>query len=563
MKNKKYKKEIIKFCHNLEKFHDNYHYEQRLKETNISDKKKFIQNYITRIMKENKKKDKDFISNLLDFMKTLPENHFQINILKNSETETISYSISDIKIPKKIHLKTNISRMDDIWKNFKYKGLNSAQLFKRYRKIIVGTKINKNINSIKKLSNLKEIADMRAIKKLMNIPKDKDENYHAKSRIYETRKIIKPTTNNSSLSSKIKTHHHQKNVLSRNPEFLEEKIEIQSDLTLYCLCKKKYQDGEKMMACDRCEDWLHFECIGYTGEMESKFTQELKFVCPNCDEMDEEEIKKERRKEYEILFSKYYKKEKIDCYQDLLDQNLKILKEIQLFDKEENCLNEQEFTENIIEKEEGIQKKQEMKNCLDSFNNDKEFIEIEGIEENNENQKEIQVFQEINEIKEMKLTNEILDLQIDWHIEKIQENPEKSNQIDKQIKSLNDNYDSHTLEKENQPDFKKKIEKETSEYIKNNQTNQELIIKNVDKNEKISNIPRIVFRKFETGIAKLDDYENDENENLSYGNKEEKNLKENFPIEFHCITKDNLQNEPNNNFNNKKITDYFIPLIKS
>lgn len=143
-------------------------------------------------MKENKKKDKDFISNLLNFMKRQPDYLFQINIYKDQENLG-KYVLSDVKIPKKIHLKTNISRSDEIWKNFKYKNLNPAQLFKRYRKIIVGTKIHKNINSIKKLGHLKEIADMRALKKIMNIQKD-DLEFTFKDKFYETRKHIKSPT---------------------------------------------------------------------------------------------------------------------------------------------------------------------------------------------------------------------------------------------------------------------------------------------------------------------------------------------------------------------------------
>ena len=44
-----------------------------------------------------------------------------------------------------------------------------------------------------------------------------------------------------------------------------------------------------------------------------------------------------------------------------------------------------------------------------------------------------------------------------------------------------------------------------------------------------------------------------------------KNKKENSGsmIEFNCITKDNLQIDPINNFNNKKITDYFNVFQKS
>lgn len=31
------------------------------------------------------------------------------------------------------------------------------------------------------------------------------------------------------------------------------------------LAKKPYAEGEIMMECSKCQDWFHFECIGYIG----------------------------------------------------------------------------------------------------------------------------------------------------------------------------------------------------------------------------------------------------------------------------------------------------------
>ena len=453
MKSKKHKKEITKFCHNLEKFHDNYNYEQKLKETNISDKKKSIQNYITRMMKENKKNNKDFISNLLAFMKRLPENLFQINLMKNPENPG-SFIVSDTKIPKKVHLKTNISRSDEIWKNFKYKNLNSAQLFKRYRKIIVGTKIHKNINSIKKLGNLKEIADMRAIKKLMNIQKDED--FHIKDRIYETRKQLKPISSNK---AKTQLFLKKTDYFTKESSLIEQPFE--QDLRLYCLCKRLYTDGELMMNCEKCNDWLHFQCIGYLGEVGSKQTEELKFICPNCDEKDGEEEREIRKKEYDTLFSKYYK-------QNDNENN----------DKKEDKCEESEKKEDVF---------------------------LEKYEENKEAKKKCGMIKENGEI---------------WNASLVElENLDKIEEIIKENKATEEN-------------------KENFNYIESN-----LVVK-IDNLEKM---------EIENEISMF------ESEDIK------KNKKENSSsmIEFNCITKDNLQNEPINNFNNKKITDYFNIFPKS
>lgn len=480
-KSKKHKKEIMKFCHNLEKFHDNYNYEQKLKETNISDKKKFIQNYISRIMKENKKKDKDFISHLLAYMKRLPEYLFQINLIKKGDSNIV-YTLADTKIPKKIHLKTNIPRSDDIWKNFKYKNLNPAQLYKRYRKIIVGTKMHKNINSIKKLGSLKEIADMRAIKKLMNI--EKDEDFHEKERTYETRKL-KPMTIPKLTQTQL--HLTKKTGLIKTQQLILEDIPLEPDNTLYCYCQKVYKDGEKMIACDSCNEWLHFECIGYTGEVESQFSQELKFICPKCDEKDEENVRAERRKEYEKLFLKYYKEQRM-----ALGLNLTTAP------TENERKNNDEDKIIVLDEEKPVQ-------------TEKEVIEI-----NNFVEKE----NEIESVKEQLEPQEIK-----------QEIPSEKIEL-----------------KEQETVFEEpKNKSEAAVDDENVENNENCILIKIDPEEKIDG---------------TSSNENDREELPSNSEKIEKTKAKKPSIEFNCITKKNLQNEPTNNFHNQKITKYFAPRNK-
>ncbi|KAK0612919.1 hypothetical protein B0T17DRAFT_542139 [Bombardia bombarda] len=55
------------------------------------------------------------------------------------------------------------------------------------------------------------------------------------------------------------------------------------DNGLYCLCRGP-DNHQFMIACDKCEDWFHGDCIGmdkYTGE-----ELVLRYICPRCDDGD-------------------------------------------------------------------------------------------------------------------------------------------------------------------------------------------------------------------------------------------------------------------------------------
>lgn len=59
----------------------------------------------------------------------------------------------------------------------------------------------------------------------------------------------------------------------------EEEEESGSDQGIYCICRGP-DNHRFMIACDRCEDWFHGDCIGmdkYTGE---NLVQ--RYICPNC-----------------------------------------------------------------------------------------------------------------------------------------------------------------------------------------------------------------------------------------------------------------------------------------
>lgn len=48
---------------------------------------------------------------------------------------------------------------------------------------------------------------------------------------------------------------------------------------LYCVCRQSYDATRFMIACDRCDDWFHGECINI-NEKESEFID--LYFCTKC-----------------------------------------------------------------------------------------------------------------------------------------------------------------------------------------------------------------------------------------------------------------------------------------
>ncbi|QRW27710.1 alpha-1,3-glucan synthase [Rhizoctonia solani] len=55
--------------------------------------------------------------------------------------------------------------------------------------------------------------------------------------------------------------------------------ELEEDTRLYCVCKTRYDENKVMIACDRCDDWYHPNCVNL-----AEFDVDLidQFVCPLC-----------------------------------------------------------------------------------------------------------------------------------------------------------------------------------------------------------------------------------------------------------------------------------------
>lgn len=314
IKHKKTCEEIVKFLKNLEKFSENVNIQEKLK--NVSENKKYLQKYLSKVLTENQAKDQEFTQAFLQHFKTLPEYQFVINMkkeqeegereedcedkkiekeenggaeedcrmgdegVKNIENEKGKkdvYHLLEVYLPKKVCLKVNISRNDDIWKSFKYKNYNPQQLFKRYRKIVMGNKISKDLTSLKKLKNLKNIAgltDIRSIRKILSkegsqtdqkneeklkksllkkkLKKNKlkflKEREGRRKREEGIRKKASGKKEDGKKEGGRKREHGEK----MEEEILLEEIqmlplEIVDPNRLYCICRNTYTEGELML----------------------------------------------------------------------------------------------------------------------------------------------------------------------------------------------------------------------------------------------------------------------------------------------------------------------------
>ncbi|KAH9944420.1 uncharacterized protein BXZ73DRAFT_39097, partial [Epithele typhae] len=63
------------------------------------------------------------------------------------------------------------------------------------------------------------------------------------------------------------------------PEEDEELETEEGDDKLYCICKTSYDEDRVMIACDRCDEWYHTQCLGI-NDLEVDLIDQ--FVCPPC-----------------------------------------------------------------------------------------------------------------------------------------------------------------------------------------------------------------------------------------------------------------------------------------
>jgi len=57
--------------------------------------------------------------------------------------------------------------------------------------------------------------------------------------------------------------------------------DLKEALTPYCYCRQQYNPDRAMVACDECNEWYHFDCVGLPTMGESEMAP-AEFRCPSC-----------------------------------------------------------------------------------------------------------------------------------------------------------------------------------------------------------------------------------------------------------------------------------------
>ncbi|VDM32578.1 unnamed protein product [Hydatigera taeniaeformis] len=76
---------------------------------------------------------------------------------------------------------------------------------------------------------------------------------------------------------------------------------------VYCLCRTPYDPTRVYIACDRCDEWYHAECVGLEAEAASK--HEGEYICPMCIKKTGDSSKGEENFKISDNYDKKIKKE--------------------------------------------------------------------------------------------------------------------------------------------------------------------------------------------------------------------------------------------------------------
>ena len=54
---------------------------------------------------------------------------------------------------------------------------------------------------------------------------------------------------------------------------------------LWCVCRQPYNEERPMLACDYCNDWFHYDCVGLRAPSEDEDDDDVApqdYCCPHC-----------------------------------------------------------------------------------------------------------------------------------------------------------------------------------------------------------------------------------------------------------------------------------------
>ena len=60
--------------------------------------------------------------------------------------------------------------------------------------------------------------------------------------------------------------------------------ELKEACTPYCYCRQPFHGDRAMLACDRCNEWYHYECIGLRSDSQDASEEAAlgDYLCPSC-----------------------------------------------------------------------------------------------------------------------------------------------------------------------------------------------------------------------------------------------------------------------------------------
>ena len=111
-KERKYKKEIIKFSRAIEKYYETYNSDNKIRSSSLSKTKK-INKFLERLKNAELLDLKNFYLSLHRHLLNCKNNFFLIEFVKNKD----EYELNNVVLAK--GLKEFIPKNDEIWKNFK------------------------------------------------------------------------------------------------------------------------------------------------------------------------------------------------------------------------------------------------------------------------------------------------------------------------------------------------------------------------------------------------------------------------------------------------------------